>query len=51
VTNRCERAELFPGVKIAWTVCGIDLPEDYATYLRRDGDRVSCPKCVAAGID
>ena len=50
-THRCERAELFPSVKVVWTLCGIDLPEDNAAYLPGDGDRVTCPKCLVAGID
>jgi hypothetical protein len=50
VTHRCERAELFPGVKIAWTDCGIDLPEDDAAYLPGDGDEVTCPKCLADAL-
>jgi hypothetical protein len=45
VVHQCEGAEVFPKVRLIWTMCEIDVPADTAKhpYL---GETVNCAACL-----
>jgi hypothetical protein len=45
VSHKCEGSYIHEGVRLLWTLCGRDVPEN-AAYLRQEGETVSCVECT-----
>jgi hypothetical protein len=45
LVHLCEMAEIHPGIRVVWTLCGRDAPAGQA--YTREGEVPTCPACVA----
>jgi hypothetical protein len=43
VVHACEGADIHPGVRVLWTLCGKDVPAD--TAYQAEGEVITCPIC------
>ncbi len=41
VVHACEGADIHPGVRVLWTLCGKDVPAD--TAYQAEGEVITCP--------
>jgi hypothetical protein len=48
VIHACESSEVLPGVRMVWTKCYMDVPDDQTFMLEGEAPAITCPECLAA---
>ena len=49
VIHACESAIMDRGVRLVWTKCDMDVPEDQSFIVEGgEAPAITCPKCLAA---
>lgn len=43
--HACEGANVHPGIRLIWTLCDRDVPENSA-FIPESGDMVTCATCL-----
>jgi hypothetical protein len=44
----CDSAIMDRGVRLAWTKCDMDVPDDQGFTVKGEGPAITCPECRAA---
>jgi hypothetical protein len=47
VIHACESTILHPGVRLVWTKCDMDAPENQG-FTQGEGPAITCPECLKA---
>ena len=48
VIHACESSEVLPGVRMVWTKCYLDVPDNRGFTVEGEAPAITCPKCLAA---
>ena len=48
VIHACEGSEVLPGVRMVWTKCYLDVPDNRGFTVEGEPPAITCPKCLAA---
>jgi hypothetical protein len=49
VIHACESSEVLPGVRMVWTKCYMDVPDDQSFMVEGgEAPAITCPECLAA---
>jgi hypothetical protein len=48
VIHACESATMDRGVRLVWTKCDMDVPDDQGFTVEGEGPAITCPECLAA---
>jgi hypothetical protein len=47
VIHACDSAITDRGVRLVWTKCDMDVPEDRSFTVEGEAPAISCPECLA----
>ena len=48
VIHACESSDVLPGVRMVWTKCYLDVPDNRGFTVEGEAPAITCPKCLAA---
>jgi hypothetical protein len=48
VIHACESAIIDGGVRLVWTKCDMDVPDDQGFTVEGEAPAITCPECLAA---
>jgi hypothetical protein len=48
VIHACDSAIMDRGVRLVWTKCDMDVPDDQSFTVDGEGPAITCPECRAA---
>ena len=48
VIHACESAIMDRGVRLVWTKCDMDVPDDQSFTVEAEAPATTCPECLAA---
>jgi hypothetical protein len=47
VIHACESTIMDRGVRLVWTKCDMDVPQDQSFTVEGDAPAITCPECLA----
>jgi hypothetical protein len=47
VIHACESSEVLPGVRMVWTKCYLDVPDNRGFTVEGEAPAITCPECWA----